>query len=110
MPAADDLDVLFISYLERPSEDRTYTTNRYPIGDFAKAWRTETLLNNGQEHRHNFEGFGEGFGHVLLLNINKLIVPVSIGPGITGGGHDGVPLRPGHRRGAPPGRNGDLGP
>jgi hypothetical protein len=40
---------------------------------------------------------------VLLLNINRLIVPVSIGPGITGGGHDGVPLRPGldeaHRQG-----------
>jgi hypothetical protein len=101
--AADDLDVLFISYLERPSEDRTYTTNRYPIGDFAKAWRTEALLNNGEEHRHNFEGYGEGFGHVLLLNINKLIVPVSIGPGITGGGSDGAPLRPGideaHRQG-----------
>jgi hypothetical protein len=103
VPAADDLDVLFISYLERPSEDRTYTTNRYPIGDFARAWRTRTVLNNGQEHRHNFESYGEGFGHVLLLNINKLIVPVSIGPGITGGGHDGVPLRPGideaHRQG-----------
>jgi hypothetical protein len=32
---------------------------------------------------------------VLLLNISKLIAPVSIGPGITGGGHDGVPLQPG---------------
>jgi hypothetical protein len=103
VPAADDLDVLFISYLERTAEDRTYTTNRYPIGDFAKAWRTEALLNNGEEHRHNFDGYGEGFGHVLLLNINRLIVPISIGPGITGGGNDGVPLRPGideaHRQG-----------
>ena len=103
VPAADDLDVLFISYLERPSEDRTYTTNRYPVGDFARSWQTETVLNNGEEHRHNFEGFGEGFGHVLLLNINKLIGPVSIGPGITGSGNDGVPLRPGideaHRQG-----------
>jgi hypothetical protein len=95
VPAADDLDVLFISYLERTAEDRTYTTNRYPVGDFARAWRTKALLNNGEEHRHNFEGYGEGFGHVLLLNINRLIVPVSIGPGITGGGNDGVPLRPG---------------
>jgi hypothetical protein len=95
VPAADDLDVLFISYLERASEDRTYTTNRYPIGDFARAWRAAAILNNGQEHRHNFEAYGEGFGHVLLLNINRLIAPVSIGPGITGGGHDGVPLQPG---------------
>jgi hypothetical protein len=103
VPAADDLDVLFISYLERPAEDRTYTTNRYPIGDFARAWRTGAVLNNGEEHRHNFDGYGEGFGHVLLLNIKKLIGPVSIGPGITGSGNDGMPLRPGideaHRQG-----------
>jgi hypothetical protein len=95
VPAADQLDVLFISYLERAGDDRTYITNRYPVGDFARAWNTTTLLNNGEEHRHNFGSYGEGFGHVLLLNINTLIAPVSIGPGITGAADDGVPLRPG---------------
>jgi hypothetical protein len=95
VPAADDLDVLFISYLERAAEDRTYTTNRYSVGDFARTWQTTALLNNGQEHRHNFEAYGEGFGHALLVNINKLIVPVSIGPGINGRGDDGTPLQPG---------------
>jgi hypothetical protein len=95
VPAADDLDALFISYLERPSEDRTYTSNRYAVGDFASAWKTKILLNNGQEHRHNFESYGEGYGHTLLLDINRLVAPVSLGPGITGTGNDGVPLQPG---------------
>ena len=33
IPAADRLDLLFTSYLIRPSEDADYITNRYPIGD-----------------------------------------------------------------------------
>ena len=39
----------------------------------------------------------------MLLNIKKLIEPVSIGPGITGSGNDGIPLQTGinetHRQG-----------
>jgi hypothetical protein len=53
------------------------------------------LFNNGEEHRHNFEAFGQGYGHVMLLNINRLVKPVSIGPGITGAGNDEPALRQG---------------
>src|SRR5437764_138287 len=95
IPAADGLRVLFISYLEREKEDATYITNRYPIGDLPRFAATGVLFNNGEEHRHNFAGFGEGYGHVMFLNLKELVKPVSSGPGITGGGFDDVALRPG---------------
>ncbi len=103
IPRADRLDILFISYLERAVVDKDYITNRYPIGDLKELWSTGVLINNGEEHRHNFGEQGEGFGHVMLLNIKNLIQPVSIGPGISRRGSDGMPLQHGieeaHRQG-----------
>ena len=103
IPAADRLDVLFTSYLIRPSEDADYITNRYPIGDLTQFHSTGVLVNQGEEHRHNLTPWSGGYGHVMLLNIRKLIQPVSIGPGITGAGTDGIPLQEGideaHRQG-----------
>jgi hypothetical protein len=88
IPAADGLKVMFISYLERFQDDASYITNRYPIGDLKQFTATGVLFNNGEEHRHNFEGFGQGYGHVMLLNIKHLVKPVSIGPGIMKDGLD----------------------
>ncbi|MDE2666669.1 MAG: CehA/McbA family metallohydrolase [Acidobacteriota bacterium] len=103
IPAADRLDVLFTSYLIRPSEDADYITNRYPVGDLTQFHSTGVLVNQGEEHRHNLTPWSGGYGHVMLLNIRKLIQPVSIGPGITGAGTDGIPLQEGideaHRQG-----------
>jgi hypothetical protein len=95
IPAADRLKVLFISYLERIKEDVNYITNRHPVGDLRQFGATGVLVNNGEEHRHNFGSYGEGYGHVMFLNINRLVKPVSLGSGITGGGTDDRPLRPG---------------
>jgi hypothetical protein len=95
IPAADRLKVLFISYLERFKDDANYITNRYLIGDLKQFTATGVLVNNGEEHRHNFESHGQGYGHVMFLNISQLVKPVSLGPGITGGGNDERPLRPG---------------
>jgi hypothetical protein len=53
------------------------------------------LFNNGEEHRHNFTAYGQGYGHVMLLDITQLVRPVSLGPGITGAGDDDRPLRTG---------------
>lgn len=94
IPAADRLRVLFISYLERIKEDVNYVTNRYPVGDLAEFRSTGVLVNNGEEHRHNFGSKGEGYGHVMFLDIKRLVKPVSLGSGITGGGDDDRPLRP----------------
>ena len=103
IPRADGLDLLFISYLERAISDKDYITNRYPLGDLKEFGPTGVLVNNGQEHRHNFGAQGEGFGHVMLLNIKSMIQPVSIGPGISHRGTDGIPLQSGieeaHRQG-----------
>jgi hypothetical protein len=95
IPAADGLKVLFLSYLERKDDDRTYISNRYPIGELKEFRGTGVLFNNGEEHRHNFTAFGQGYGHVMFLDIQKLVRPVSLGPGITGAGDDDRPLQPG---------------
>lgn len=95
IPAADRLRILFVSYLERFKEDVNYITNRYPIGDLKKFNATGVLVNNGEEHRHNFGSHGQGYGHVMFLNIKELVKPVSTGSGITGAGTDDVPVRSG---------------
>jgi hypothetical protein len=96
IPKADGLDIVFVSYLERAVADREYISNRYKADDFAELSKQSGVrFGNGEEHRHNFTGFGQGFGHVMLLNIRTLIQPVSIGPGIMKLGTDGIPLRRG---------------
>lgn len=95
IPAADGLQVLFISYLERHKDDASYITNRYPVGELKQFAATGVLYSNGEEHRHNFEGYGQGYGHVMFLGIQSLVRPVSLGAGITGSGYDDRPLRPG---------------
>ena len=93
VPKADDLDVLFLSYLERADADQTYISNRYNAGDLSALSATSgVVFGNGEEHRHNFGDFGDGYGHVMLLNIKELVQPVSIGPGIMKTGSDGIPL------------------
>ncbi|MCH8828181.1 MAG: CehA/McbA family metallohydrolase, partial [Planctomycetes bacterium] len=96
IPKADGLDMVFVSYLERAVADREYTSNRYRKSDLAALTKSSGVrFGNGEEHRHNFTGFGQGYGHVMFLNIKKLIQPVSIGPGIMKLGTDGIPLRRG---------------
>ena len=96
VPRGDDLDLVFLSSLERVVDDREYISNRYTTADLAALTkRTGIGFGNGEEHRHNLAGYGQGFGHVMLLNIKRLIQPVSIGPGIMKMGTDGIPLRRG---------------
>lgn len=97
IPPADQLKVLFISYLERHKDDATYITNKYPIGKLDRFGATGVIYSNGEEHRHNFEGYGQGYGHVMFLDIKELVKPVSLGAGITGAGNDDRPLAPGIR-------------
>lgn len=95
IPAADGLKVMFLSHLERKDEDLSYITNHYPVGELKEFLGTGVLFNQGEEHRHNFTAFGQGYGHVMLLNIKDLVRPVSLGAGITGAGDDDRPLQTG---------------
>ena len=95
---ADGLDLVFVSYLERAVADEQYTTNQYSRGDLHALGNEHVHFDHGEEHRHNFTGFEEGYGHVMLLAIPELIYPVSIGPGISKTGTDGLPLKRGIQR------------
>jgi hypothetical protein len=97
VPQADQLDLVFVSLLRRIPDERDYITNTLTDGDLGRLSTSGVLFGNGQEHRHNFGPGGEGFGHVMLLDILKRIEPVSIGPGIMKEGTDGIPLQRGIR-------------
>lgn len=97
VPQADALDLVFVSLLRRIPDERDYISNTLTAGDLGRLSQSGVLFGNGQEHRHNFSLGGEGFGHVMLLNILKQIEPVSIGPGIMQTGTDGIPLERGIR-------------
>jgi hypothetical protein len=95
VPLADGLDVVFISYLERAVADLDYTSNKYTPGDLARLAHGHVHFGHGEEHRHNFGSHGEGYGHILLLDIPYIVQPVSIGPGIMRAGSDSPPMQAG---------------
>ncbi len=108
VPLADGLDVVFLSYLERAKADLEYTSNNYSRDDLARMSHGHLHFGTGQEHRHNFGSHGEGYGHILLLDIPYIIRPVSIGPGITAQGPDAPPLQAGIDKAALAGRQSHL--
>ena len=95
IPRGDDLDLVFVSYLERVEDDKTYISNEYEAADLRELSSPELDLAWGEELRHYFGPYGEGYGHVLLLNLRELVRPVSIGPRLTGSGDDSIPVRQG---------------
>ena len=97
VPRADGLDLVFISHLKRTPEDVDYITNLFTDGDLGRLSKGGVSFGNGEEHRHNFGPQAEGYGHVMFLNLQRLVEPVSIGPGIMKTGTDGRPLARGIR-------------
>lgn len=95
VPRADGLDVVFVTYLERAGADSEYTTNHYDRATLQTLSDCAVQFGFGEEHRHNFGAYDEGYGHVLLLGIPRLIQPVSIGPGIAKQASDAPPLQAG---------------
>ena len=101
VPDADEVDLLFVSHLEQVDYDKTYTTNQYDKRSLEAISTDAIWYGYGEEHRHNFAPFGdgwtrnEGYGHVMLLDIDELVEPVSIGPRFNKTGTDGIPLRRG---------------
>lgn len=95
VPLADGLEIVFLSYLERAQADLEYTSNKYTRRDLDRLAHEHLRWGTGEEHRHNFGSHGEGYGHLLLLDIPHIVRPVSIGPGITLQGSDAPPLQAG---------------
>jgi len=92
---ADGLELVFVSYLRRAKAERNYISNTYTKQQLQQLSGNGVMFDYGEEHRHNFGSGGEGYGHVMFLNIKELIRPVSIGPGIMGEGTDWPSLRRG---------------
>jgi len=90
---ADELELVFVSFLRRVKAERGYISNTYTEEDLQKLSTRDVTFGYGEEHRHNFGPGGEGYGHVMFLDIDELIRPVSIGPGIMGEGTDFPSLR-----------------
>lgn len=95
VPRGDGLDLVFVSYLERAEVDKTYVSNGYSRDDLDGLSSKTLKFGDGEEYRHNTGGGGEGYGHVMFLDLKKRILPASLGPGITKTGTDDIPLRPG---------------
>lgn len=102
VPQADDLDLVYLSHLRRIPDEQHYISNQIVEDGLRSSPQRMVpdgvLFGIGEEHRHNFGRGGEGFGHVMLLDIVRLIRPVSIGPGIMRTGTDSVPLNRGIRQ------------
>lgn len=99
---SDGLDIVYVSYLTRPGSE--YITNEYTRNDFRNLSDREILFVNGEEYRHSggvdSKNDNVTYGHVMFLDIPRLIEPASIGPGLTedNDATDGVPLRQGIRQ------------
>ena len=99
---SDALDLVYVSHLSRESENHNYISNELTRDDFARLSDRTLQFVNGEEHRH--EGGRSArrggpdelrYGHVLFLDLPRLIEPVSYGAIFTRGatGHDGIPMR-----------------
>ena len=80
VPRADGLDLVFVSHLRRLPDERHYITNEivensFQGGALKRLSQGPVRFGNGQEHRHNFGAYGEGYGHVMLLNLQQLVRP-----------------------------------
>ena len=98
VPASDGLELVFVSNLRREKDESSYITNEHRTADLQKLNTPDVQFGWGQEHRHNYGSHGQGYGHVMLLNIKQLIRPVSIGSGIMGKGTDYPSLQRGIRK------------
>ena len=98
VPRSDGLELVFVSNLRRANAEKEYITNNHRPADLMKLNTKALKFGWGEEHRHNYGPGGQGYGHVMLLNIKKLVHPVSIGSGIMLEGTDDPPLQKGLRQ------------
>src|SRR5690348_13322370 len=75
-PRVEDLPVLVVSVLQR--WQLAYASNVFPVGRH-DASTPDHIIEVGEESRHNQEPWTIGYGHIMLLNIERLVEPMSRG-------------------------------
>jgi hypothetical protein len=75
-PRVEDLPVLVVSVLKR--RDLAYASNAFPVGRHAIS-TAEHVVDVGEESRHNDEPWHIGYGHIMLVNIARVVEPLSRG-------------------------------
>jgi len=85
------LDLVFLAHLHRA--DVHYVSNDLSADDLAAMSGHGVRFSLGSEHRHNRGTHQEGYGHVLVLGLERALHPLSLGPALNGSGTDGTPLR-----------------
>src|SRR5882724_1561922 len=75
-PRVEDLPVLVMSVLQR--WQLAYASNAFPIGRHELS-TPEHVIEVGEESRHNDEPWQIGYGHIMLINIDRLVEPMSRG-------------------------------
>jgi hypothetical protein len=99
---SDGLALVFVSHLVRAGDTQNYISNEFTRADLARLGSARVHYGNGEEHRH--EGGRSTrrggpdelrYGHVLFLDLPRLVEPVSYGAIFTRGepGSDAVPMR-----------------
>jgi hypothetical protein len=75
-PRVEDLPVLIVSVLKR--SDLAYASNAFPIGRHPVS-TPDHVVDIGEESRHNDEAWHIGLGHIMLVNLQEIVEPVSRG-------------------------------
>jgi hypothetical protein len=88
-PRVEDLPVFIVSVLKR--RELAYASNAFPIGRHALS-TPEHLIDVGEESRHNDEPWRIGYGHIMLINIKRLVEPMSRGVLVDDSSPDYPPL------------------
>jgi hypothetical protein len=88
-PRVEDLPVLVVSILKR--RELAYASNVFPIGRHALSTEAH-VIDVGEESRHNVEPWRMGLGHIMLINIQAVVEPVSCGVLVDDASPDYPPL------------------
>jgi hypothetical protein len=88
-PLVEDLPVFIVSRLQR--RDLAYASNVFPIGRHPLS-TAEHVIDVGEETRHNATAWTSGYGHLMLINLARLVEPLSRGVLVDDASPDYPPL------------------
>ncbi len=99
---SDGLDLVYVSHLERAGETQHYVSNEFTTEELRRWSDARVQFANGEEHRHeggrSTKRSGQDemrYGHVLFLDLPRLVPPASYGAIFTPGAtpDDAIPMR-----------------